>query len=1272
MKGVLGGQSGCEASEWVSDTSIRVRGGHGVGGSSRAQVTAGQRVGSSSAALSYGTPSASVAQSSNVPASGSLSFTLLGSQHGFANFCGRMRIGFCSAESTLWTSESSLVVAGISGVYSSRFVSLTAGFAKGSLTDILSFNSIMLSTFFRTNLPGSGSAVLTLLGVNFGFLQTSPIVRLEKSQSEYTKWHSYSSVQCTSAQGHRKTLRSILSIGIHPGSISTSFSFQVVSLSAFLHFNYAVTGAFSITVLGSNLGITVFSNSGRQTVTASEATVWLADSALACRAGASSRSSNRLLVTLGESDGSFSDSISLDIGLLSVWLKSNSATTGTLSMTLFGSNFGITSFSQQLSAYSGAQSGLWVSETSITCRIVAAMNSCNRLMLTVSSLVSTASEAFTYVKTSISTTQLSNVATAMSRFSLVFGSMFGLYDTTLQSRIGLSTLLTTLWISESTVHCVAGNGLRRSSRLRISANNANVGTTSQIFTFDEPKLLLYWAFNFATSGASTFTVTGLGFGAESDSQTVTIGFTQSVSTSWISDSTCNCKIAHGNLGSRMIALSAGEVTGSVSDSLTFSTAYSSSMRVYNLGATGAMTLTVQGSGLGVTAVSGSGRIGQSACESSLWTSDSAILCSVASMTFSSTRVVVSLGQRQSSRSELLSHDNADVSSLMFQNFASKVKYILTVHGANIASGRDITSTGSLLQTLSESSHWISDTALLFKVPIGSYPSRRITITSGLQVSSISSAVTYCAFAFSRLQSSNYASSGSVLLTIFGRHLGFYPFSCISARVVQTQSELTSWISDTAANAIASSGVSGSKSLILTAGVQLGSTSAVVSYLAGSASCARSINTASSGAMSMTLFGAMYGMNSFSNFASPGRTCAESSSWLSDTSLKSFVSGIATGSQRISYSVGSQEGTLTQALSIVSGLCAVGIANIATSGSARLTLLGSHLGLNLASPYLRSAQSDCERSIWISETSLGCLLASSSGSTHRLTISLGELAGSISELFSTDSVELTQLLRRNFAATGSISMTMLGSQFGLKDLTITASHKPSACEATVWTSDTALGCTSARSSISSRFMSISVAHEKGSISKIWSIDRSLSHIVQVNCASTGLLSLTLMGSNFGSLDSTSAARSLTSCESTGWLSDTAVQSGFSMGYVSSLRISISCGIFTATHSGGLSFAALDIETLKGSNSQVRSTTISIFGSGYSVLNNSPKGVQGGTTCESTIWHSVSSVVCMTSEGSSRSRFIIFTSGSKRPSTTSALVSYNVPSMWNAALARSVTE
>ena len=167
-----------------------------------------------------------------------------------------------------------------------------------------------------------------------------------------------------------------------------------------------------------------------------------------------------------------------------------------------------------------------------------------------------------------------------------------------------------------------------------------------------------------------------------------------------------------------------------------------------------MTLTVQGSGLGVTAVSGSGRIGQSACESSLWTSDSAILCSVASMTFSSTRVVVSLGQRQSSRSELLSHDNADVSSLMFQNFASKVKYILTVHGANIASGRDITSTGSLLQTLSESSHWISDTAVLFKVPIGSYPSRRITITSGLQVSSISSAVTYCAFAFSRLHTLN--------------------------------------------------------------------------------------------------------------------------------------------------------------------------------------------------------------------------------------------------------------------------------------------------------------------------------------------------------------------------------------------------------------------------------------------------------------------------------------------------------------------------------------
>ena len=60
MAVVSGMQSVCEGTAWLSETSVRVQAGQGHRGSGRASVTAGQRAGCLSEALSYAIGGASV------------------------------------------------------------------------------------------------------------------------------------------------------------------------------------------------------------------------------------------------------------------------------------------------------------------------------------------------------------------------------------------------------------------------------------------------------------------------------------------------------------------------------------------------------------------------------------------------------------------------------------------------------------------------------------------------------------------------------------------------------------------------------------------------------------------------------------------------------------------------------------------------------------------------------------------------------------------------------------------------------------------------------------------------------------------------------------------------------------------------------------------------------------------------------------------------------------------------------------------------------------
>ena len=105
---VRSGHTGCEGTEWESETSVRCRVGQGIRGTRRVTMTAGERTGSGSAMYSVDVGSMSVTRGSNRAGTGSASVTVHGAGLGLVAFTALGRIGQTGCEGTEWESETSV------------------------------------------------------------------------------------------------------------------------------------------------------------------------------------------------------------------------------------------------------------------------------------------------------------------------------------------------------------------------------------------------------------------------------------------------------------------------------------------------------------------------------------------------------------------------------------------------------------------------------------------------------------------------------------------------------------------------------------------------------------------------------------------------------------------------------------------------------------------------------------------------------------------------------------------------------------------------------------------------------------------------------------------------------------------------------------------------------------------------------------------------------------------------------------------------------------
>ncbi|KAJ1465477.1 hypothetical protein T484DRAFT_1864633, partial [Baffinella frigidus] len=850
----------------------------------------------------------------------------------------------------------------------------------------------------RTNTPSTGSVSITLSGAGFGLAPYTAAARLGSTSCEASEWASDSSLRCRSVAGAGATLRVAVTAGGRAGTATEGVSYDLPTVSTYgshvldvSEYGWNVTsidttagnlppaGDVDLVLWGAGFGTLDWCASGRIGVTAFEASLWISDSALVAKVATGLYFSRTITVTQGIGSTSLTEALSYNAHeLTNLSIGSENRPTfadDTELITVLGKGFSGSDYSVEVTVgVTACEQSEWVSEVSVLCKGASGVASTHTFEVTLGNRLALLSSAVSY---DIPALYLpANFSDAKSATNMIptggmvlsiSGGNLGSAGYTVKPRVGATVCEASEWESDSALACKTPGGVFATRRLAVTAG-VRVGTLTEALSYDVPML-----------GG------GLDLNETTDKNARTFSRT-------------------------------------------------------NMPSTGSASVTVVGSGLGRSDYTGASRIGSTACEASEWESDSSMRCLSSGGVFGTLRVAVTAAARAGSVTEGLSYDspalvggqnatalahNEDAANATLTpgNIPSMGAISITVVGSGLGVA-DYSAAARFGDTGCEASEWVSDSSIMCLAPKGLMMTVRLAITAGVHAGSVTEAVSYDAAVISSITNRNSTTGemggpdgvqgnanllpkGGIELVLYGQGIGLEDYTA-AARTGLEGCESSEWVSDSSLFCKTGFGLGGSTSVAITAGVRVDTMTAVLSYNSpvlsggGNATTFGRSNSPSTGSVSMTIVGAGFAINDYSQRSRVGGTACEATSWESDNSMRCLSSGGVFGTLRVAVTAGVSVGTVTESLLYdVPMLSITTRANRAGGGSASVTVQGSGLGHSDYTGESRVGATACEASEWESDSSLRCLSSGGVFGTLSVAVTAGIRAGSVTEGLSYD-------------------------------------------------------------------------------------------------------------------------------------------------------------------------------------------------------------------------------------------------------------------------------
>ncbi|MGB1593139.1 MAG: IPT/TIG domain-containing protein, partial [Promethearchaeia archaeon] len=616
---------------------------------------------------------------------------MVGAGFGESGTSGAGRVGLSSCETTLWLASTSVVCMGVGGTRISQILLVTAGGAVGSVSEAMSYDVMCQTTQGHANMGTSGGGQVRLTACEdskmVGVLRgESFVMRVGLSSSESTIWMSTSSVAGKAARGHSRSATVGLTVGNRMGSVTSSMSHDRVAVSG-LRAKANMARGEEVMVTGGGMGSGMDKSATlRVAGTASEATVWQSDSTVRGMAGQDRRmlGSAQVVVTSGEATGSLTSAMSFDRMVVGGAERVNTA--GHWSATavvLARIGYGGTEWSAMTrGGATGCESSSWQSSSVMTCKASPSAPGTLRVALTVGTTSSTVSEALSYDQDKLGGSVFVNQSTnagvfASARTVMVSGTMRAA-GYTWATRTGHTGASATSWATDTQLVCVLAAGGAGGSRALVVTGGRRVGSLTKAISYDGSTMRGTTRTNTPSTGSSSLTVSGLGFGNKQASLSARLSSSVAGETLWCSLTSIPVAFASGSGKAPVLTVSIVQQSSSASELVSYDSP--GLFRFPGNGPTsGGVVIPLVGHSFGVSDYSPGVRVGRDGrrinsvmnytstgsfkCRYSEWHSDTSLLCNIGQGSGSGLDIMATVGLQSGSYTHVFSYDAPELSKI---------------------------------------------------------------------------------------------------------------------------------------------------------------------------------------------------------------------------------------------------------------------------------------------------------------------------------------------------------------------------------------------------------------------------------------------------------------------------------------------------------------------------------------------------------------------------------------------------------------------------------
>jgi hypothetical protein len=249
------GNTGAEASRWVSDTVIYIRFSNGVMGTKKLISSVGATA-TSTSLFSYYAPAILMpwfplpaSFLTNTPGTGAAFLFVHGAFFGHTSYTPKVRLSDTLVEASLWTSDSSISCRAGSGGGAGVLLQVTSGVLANSLSEIFSYDGPHPRKIDDQGEPSIAGGIITVLGSNYAEIDITQMSRFGPTACSFSKWHSTTAITCKRPAGVGAiAARDTIGITVirQVKTLTTAFSYDEHSVQGTVFGNSPATGTHCI------------------------------------------------------------------------------------------------------------------------------------------------------------------------------------------------------------------------------------------------------------------------------------------------------------------------------------------------------------------------------------------------------------------------------------------------------------------------------------------------------------------------------------------------------------------------------------------------------------------------------------------------------------------------------------------------------------------------------------------------------------------------------------------------------------------------------------------------------------------------------------------------------------------------------------------------------------------------------------------------------------------------------------------------------------------